>query len=274
MACGCCRRARGSWLWCPDRRTFVRDRRVLAIRHQGKAIKYQVPPDSGCIAIARARHGDTSELFCILVCTTCHAATNRHPLAAPFALADRLQKQMVTAFVPLGNILLARMSSSLKETSGANRAYVPKLRRELAIMAVSCGILVTLLSRPLMLLLSAQNIAPSIAICALMGCVVGLALFAILAPPLLLAPLGLEQAGARSAAASMVVGLTAVVVCGYSYGATGALTGVALGYLCAVTIQVWSLGRPGERASPGLAKSSPLAPNARINDATLLANVY
>ncbi|XBB65416.1 hypothetical protein ABFU82_14995 [Nocardioides sp. WV_118_6] len=169
-----------------------------------------------------------------------------HPAAlAVFGLVDRVQRQLVTASIPLGNVVLARRMAHERRTAGPPQVRVGRRLLDVALVAAGCGLAAGALAVPLLAYLGAGAVRVPVTVALLMGVVVAGAVATLLMPTMVHAPLGRERRAVLAAATGVLVGMPAVALLGAELGALGAQVGIVAGQAAALVAYLAGLrGRP------------------------------
>lgn len=168
-----------------------------------------------------------------------------------FAIADRVQKQLVTAAIPLGNVLVARLPQqvALLEEPGGRARFARARSFDLGLIGFVCAMGAWMIGKPLIRVLSHGQIAVGWLVVVLLGLTLGAGVVSLIAPTMLLGPLGLTHRGGLSAVAALVAGLPVVAMLGHVLGASGAQCGVLIGYIAGLLVQAVGRQLPFSRRS-------------------------
>lgn len=170
-----------------------------------------------------------------------------HPAAlAVFGLVDRVQRQLVTASIPLGNVVLARRMALERRTAGPARVRVGHRLRDVALVAVGCGLAAGVVAVPLLAYLGAGAVRVPVPVALLMGGVVAGAVATLLLPTMVHAPLGRERRAVLAAVTGVLVGMPAVALLGADLGALGAQLGIVIGQVAGLVASLVGLRRRPE----------------------------
>lgn len=172
-----------------------------------------------------------------------------HPAAlAVFGLVDRVQRQLVTASIPLGNVVLARRMAQERRAAGEPEVRAGRRLLDVALVALGCGLAAGAVAVPLLAYLGAGAVRVPVPVALLMGVVVAGAVATLLMPTMVHVPLGRERRAVLAAATGVLVGMPTVAVLGADLGALGAQVGIVAGQAAALAAYLVALG---VRRGPG-----------------------
>lgn len=153
--------------------------------------------------------------------------------ANAFAVIDKVQKQLSTAAVPFGNMVVASMAQRLRDPDRTGPLAVARRSSlEALVVAACCGGIALLVATALGTWLSAGSVEITPFVAALVAAVVALTFVGRTLPPAVLAPLGRVRVALYSGIAGAVVVGPSVILGARANGFLGAELGLVAA--CAV----------------------------------------
>lgn len=196
--------------------------------------------------IFEQRHGMASQVipatfnFSPLIAVTLIAPT----YAPAFALVDKVQKQLVTGFIPFGNMLISKAAMQVR-TKRQEAADVVRVNTYWVLGGgAATGVGALVLGLPLIYLLSSGVLRPEAGTLAAMAGVVAFSFIAAVLPATALADAEGLKGASKAAAWGAVLGMTAIGLLTPLLTSLGAEVGLMVGFLVTAFMQTCLALRP------------------------------